>query len=83
MMTETQREAIRSRFAVLGIDNASEQFAVVRELTGQTVSSVGEVTAEQAQRLIDSLTSRIRRAGRTTSGNAWTDRDSETWIDKL
>jgi DNA polymerase-3 subunit epsilon len=85
-MSDATRARVRQSFAELGITTAREQFAMVAELTGQKVASVAEMTQKQALSLLLGLSRRIESA-RTSSkqgtGNAWVDRDEDTWIDKL
>lgn len=83
MMTPSQRSEIRGLFAELEISTAPEQFEVVKELTGHTLSSVGELTAAAAQMLTARLKTRLARRGRTSTGNSWDDREEDTWIDRL
>ncbi|MBO0985002.1 hypothetical protein [Rathayibacter sp. SD072] len=83
MMTEATRGQVRQAFAKLGITGAREQFEVVAELTGLRISSVRELTQRQAQTLLISLSRRVETAGARRTGNAWADRDEDTWIDKL
>ncbi|WIB64037.1 hypothetical protein [Curtobacterium sp. MCBD17_040] len=82
-MTDSQRLAIRSAFARLGISTAREQFDVVEKLTGERIAAVSDLTETAAQSLIYGLQSKVRHAGRANTGNSWADRDEDTWIDKL
>ena len=54
-----------------------------KELTGTEIARVGDLSAANAHRVIEGLEARVRDAGRQYTGNAWTDRDEETWIDRL
>ena len=83
MMTSAQRSAIRALFAELGIAAAGDQFEVTAELTGTRISSVGELEAATAQRLIEGLQRRVDGLGRTVTGKSWNDREEDTWIDRL
>lgn len=83
MMTPAQRSAIRALFAELGISAAGDQFEVTAELTGTRISSVGELEAATAQRLIEGLQRRVTGLGRTVTGKSWDDREEDTWIDRL
>ena len=83
MMSDTQRAAIRTLFAQLGINDARRQFLVVGELTGTTIGSVSELAGSAAGRLIDGLRARIAQSGRARTGSAWDDREGDTWIDRL
>lgn len=82
-MTEATRDQIRRAFGKLGITSAREQFEVVAELTSLRISSVAELTQRQALTLLLSLTQRVESASTRLTGNAWADRDEDTWIDKL
>jgi hypothetical protein len=82
-MTAVQRQAIRELFAKLGITTASEQFSAVADLTGVRVASVAEVKVDTANVLIRSLQGRVARLASGRSGNAWADREEDTWIDRL
>lgn len=82
-MTDAVRAQLRQAFAKLGVTSAREQFGVVEELTGLRIRSVHDLTQRQAQTLLISLTRRVESAGARRTGNAWADRDEDTWIDKL
>lgn len=82
-MTDSVRGQLRLAFAKLGVATARDQFDVVAELTGLRISSVLDLTQRQAQTLLISLTRRVESAGTRRTGNAWADRDEDTWIDKL
>ena len=82
-ITTDQRSRIRSLFGQLGISSAQEQFAIVREITGQAISRVDQLTRDNAQVLIYSLPSLIRSSTAAKTGNAWDDREGDTWIDRL
>jgi len=83
LMTDSQRHSIRLGFQELKIADAREQFAVVLELTGQNITSVAQLEARHAQTLIFGLDEKIKTSGRQNTGNAWDDREEDTWIDKL
>lgn len=82
-MTDSQRSEIRGLFARLGVATAAQQFEVTAELTGARITSVGELNAATAHRLIGALMRRLQTAGRVTTGNSWDDREEDTWIDRL
>ena len=82
-MTVSQREHLRGLFAQMGAVTAREQFQIVEEITGQRLNSVRDLTARNAQMLLLQLPARIESRGRVLTGNAWTDRVEDTWIDKL
>ena len=83
MISPNQRSVIRDAFGRLGISDAREQFKVVYELTAQQARSPAELQARHAQALISGLADRIRALGVARSGNAWDDREEDTWIDRL
>ena len=82
-ITESQRIAIRGAFVQLGIVDARGQFEIVEELTGHRITAVAQLEARHAQTLIYRLGDRVKSAGRKNTGNAWDDREEDTWIDKL
>ena len=82
-MTDGQRSEIRELFAQLDIVTAVRQFDVTAELTGVRIAAVGELDAATASRLIGGLERRVQNAARVTTGNAWDDREEDTWIDRL
>lgn len=82
-MTPLQRESIRRAFAALGIEDAPSQFDTIEQLTGHRIASVRDVTFESAATLLPMLTARVASRERILTGNAWSDRTEETWIDKL
>ena len=83
LMTASQRSKIRELFGELGVSSAARQFEIVAELTGVRITSVGELDAATAHRLVGALQKRIESSGRETKGNAWDDREEETWTDRL
>lgn len=83
MMSDAQRADIRALFTQLGVTDAQGQFTIVGELTGTTIASVSELTAAVAARLINGLQARVALAGKGRTGNAWDDREEDTWIDRL
>jgi DNA polymerase-3 subunit epsilon len=82
-MSDSQRTRIRELFRQLGLVEARDQFAVVKELTGREITSVAQVDAADARRLILLLPAKIESARSDRTGNSWTDRTEETWIDRL
>ncbi len=82
-MTGEQRSEIRELFAALDVATAARQFQVTAELTGVQITSVGELNAVTAQRLIGALKRRVQSSGRVKTGNSWDDREEDTWIDRL
>lgn len=83
LITAAQREALRKAFAQLDVSDARRQFAIVEEMTGQRIGTVQELEAQNAQALIYRLENRVNLIGREVTGNAWDDREEDTWIDKL
>jgi len=83
MITPDQRTAVRDAFAQLEVVDAPSQFEIVHQLTSQRVRSPMELQARHAQILLRGLEERLRSQGIHRTGNAWADRDEETWIDKL
>ena len=82
-ITESQRSVLRVSFSKLGVNDAPGQFALVKELTGQCIKTVQELEARNARILIFRLEEKVRSIGRKSTGNAWDDREEDTWIDKL
>lgn len=82
-MTDDQRWEIRELFAKLDVATAARQFDVAAELTGVRITSVGELDAATAHRLIGALNRRVQSSGRVTTGNSWDDHEEDTWIDRL
>jgi hypothetical protein len=82
-MTESQRARIRELFRQLGIVEARDQFTLVKELTGQDVTSVTQVSEADARKLILLLPAKIESLRSRHTGNAWSDRTEDTWIDRL
>ena len=83
LMTDQQRLEIRSLFGQIGVGDAARQFAITEELTGTRIRSVGELDSATAHRLISGLRLRITDSGKPRTGNAWDDREDDTWIDRL
>ena len=82
-LNSVQRDAIRELFAKIGVVSAREQFDIVAELTGVRIASVAELESGPASVLIQMLRGRAARSGRASTGNAWADREEDTWIDRL
>ena len=82
-MSSEQRNEIRALFAALGVANAREQFDLVEVLTGVRLRSVVDLDAKNAGMLIPRLRKRVESRSATTTGNAWNDREEDTWIDNL
>lgn len=82
-MSKRQREELRAAFARLNVTVAKEQYALVETLTGRVIRSPGELDADQARALLIQLSRRAASMDRASTGNAWVDRDEDTWIDKL
>ncbi|MEJ6555544.1 hypothetical protein PQI51_10990 [Microbacterium esteraromaticum] len=82
-MTDAQRLEIRRLFAQLGVVTAREQFDLVNVLIGIRLASVADLDMKAAALLKSRLEQRIASKSRVTTGNSWTDRDEDTWIDKL
>jgi hypothetical protein len=83
MITAAQRTAIRDAFAELGVTHASEQLDIVYELTALRIRNPEELEARHAQVCLIGLRNRIRTRAASRTGNAWNDREEDTWIDKL
>jgi hypothetical protein len=82
-MTTLQRQIIRELFAQIGVADARAQFNTVAELTGVRIASPADLEAGPADVLIHLLRGRVARSGRVSTGDAWADREEETWIDRL
>lgn len=82
-MTDDQRASLRGAFERLGVRQAAAQFDIIYELTGQRIESVGQLQARHAHIAIVQLGERLRQLTVARTGNAWSDRDEDTWIDKL
>ncbi|THG29283.1 hypothetical protein [Naasia lichenicola] len=82
-MSDSQRQVIRDAFARLGVSGARDQFDIVEEVTGHRIVSVNNMNERTAQALIIGLHRRLETAGRQRTGNAWADREEDTWIDRL
>lgn len=83
MMADSQRGEIRELLGQLGVTSARSQFDLVYELTTKRIASVAELDFATAQTLIRRLRNKVQNQGRANSGNAWDDREDDTWIDKL
>ncbi|KQR86686.1 hypothetical protein [Microbacterium sp. Leaf179] len=83
LMTALQRQMIRDLFAQIAVADARAQFEVVAELTGVRIASVAELEVGPANVLIKMLRGRAALLGQANTGNAWADREEDTWIDRL
>lgn len=82
-MTTEQRSVIRALFAELALSQAREQFELIDVLIGMKLRSVEDLDARNAARLIPRLKKRVETRKKTPSGDAWRDREEDTWIDHL
>nr|QJS06292.1 hypothetical protein [Cryobacterium sp.] len=82
-VTDSQRQHLRELFAQLNAVTTREQFQIVEEVTAQRLNTVQELLAHNAQLLILQLPARIKSRQKSLTGDAWADRDEDTWIDKL
>lgn len=82
-MTDSQRGRLRAAFADLKLPTAAAQFDLVEQLTGRRIRSPLELNSAEAQALLVQLRFRVEQSGRTRTGNAWDDREEDTWIDRL
>lgn len=83
LMTSVQRQMLRELFAQIGVSEARDQFRIVSELTGVSITAVTELEVAPANVLIRQLKARVASMHRSSSGNAWADRDEDTWLDRL
>lgn len=82
-MTSVQRQMIRELFAQIGVTDAHGQFQLVADLTGVRITSVGDLEVAAANVLIRQLKGRVANMSRANTGDAWADREEDTWIDRL
>lgn len=82
-MTDEQRAEIRALFSQLRIPTAPEQFDLVDVLIGKKLHSVADLDKKNAAVLIPRLRARVASRSKTSSGDSWTDREEDTWIDNL
>jgi DNA polymerase-3 subunit epsilon len=82
-MTQSQRDKIREAFSRLDITDARAQFDLIEDLTGKRIARVQDVSFQSANALLPLLEARVLSSGKKTTGNAWADRQEDTWIDKL
>lgn len=82
-MSDAQRQTLRDLFAALNVSDARAQFDLVEEMTGRRPGSVRDIDENAARSLIIQVRHRVSTAGRGGTGNRWTDRVEDTWIDKL
>ena len=82
-MSDSQRQVLRGLFASLGVASARDQFALVEELTGQRIHAVSDLDERAAGALIIRLRHRSKSVAQPNTGDAWADREEDTWIDKL
>ena len=82
-MTSVQRQMIRELFAQIGVTDAHGQFQLVADMTGVRITSVGDLELAAANVLIRQLKGRVANMSRASTGDAWADREEDTWIDRL
>ena len=82
-ISDSQRAAIRALFSRSGILDAPSQFDLVEELTGRRIDAVSSMEASHAQAFIHRMEAHLASQARKYTGNAWDDREEDTWIDKL
>lgn len=82
-MTGEQRAEIRALFSELHVRTAREQFDVVDVLIGIRLHSVADLDRKNAAALIPRLRARVTSQSKISTGDSWTDREEDTWIDNL
>lgn len=82
-LTASQRSTIATLFAELGISLARDQFALIKEATGLSISRALDLDESAAQTAIHALRARVQSMHATRTGDAWTDRTDDTWLDKM
>lgn len=82
LISEDQVAAIRAAFERAGITSMQERQELVQSCVIRSVSSIREVYAHEARRILRRIEGR-KPGGLPSSGSAWDNRDEPTWIDKL
>jgi hypothetical protein len=82
-ITDGQIAQIREAFADAGIHEQNERKAVIESCVVRGVSSLRDLYATEAYRVLNLLRQRKDARPKTVGGSAWDNREEDTWIDKL
>jgi hypothetical protein len=82
-ITEEQIAQIRASFADAGIHEQNERKKIIESCVVRAVSSLRDLYATDAHRLLNLLRQRRDTRPKTVGGSAWDNREEDTWIDKL
>jgi hypothetical protein len=75
--------AIREAFASAGIESQNERQQIVQSTSIRPVSSLRELHAHEAHRVLQRIQQRINAKPSPEGSSAWDLREEDTWIDKL
>ena len=75
--------AIRQAFASAGIESQDERQRIVQSTSIRPVSSLRELHAHEAHRVLQRIQQRLNAEPRSEGASAWDLREEDTWIDKL
>ncbi|MET3949160.1 hypothetical protein ABIB49_003888 [Arthrobacter sp. UYCu512] len=82
-ITDEQVARIRDAFTDAGIHEQDERKAVIESCVIRSVSSLRDLYATDAYRVLNLLRQRRDALPNTVGGSAWDNREEDTWIDKL
>ncbi|ADX75219.1 hypothetical protein Asphe3_41540 (plasmid) [Pseudarthrobacter phenanthrenivorans Sphe3] len=82
-ITDEQVGQLRAAFAEAGIHEQHERKALIESFMVRPVSSLRDLYATDAHRLLNLLRQRKTVQPKKVGGSAWDNREEETWIDKL
>lgn len=82
-ITDDQVAQIRAAFADAGIDDQAERKALVESCLVRPVSSIRELYASEAHRVLGLIRKRKDARPKILGGSAWDNREEDTWLDRL
>lgn len=82
-ITDAQVAEIRAAFNDAGINEQDERKSVIEACMVRPVTSLRDLYATDAQRLLNLLRQRKENRPKVMGGSAWDNREEETWIDRL
>lgn len=80
-LPEWQIASLRKGLDELGLVTMDERQALIVALAGRPVASLRDLTFSEARAITEELAA--RKGPSQTSGSAWDNRDTDTWIDQL
>ncbi|WP_166390120.1 hypothetical protein [Nocardioides ochotonae] len=79
-VSDWQVDLLRKALDARELTNQNARRALVEEHAGRSLTSLRDLTSEEALQVITALG---RKAAPAQSGSSWDEREDDTWIDRL